>query len=282
VTGAVAQTKFKDLYERADRLLRQGASQFDVARLASDAKALRNADVVESREISAVVSLIKRDLPGAVAEFERAIEASARRFDVVARSMMMLGLVGQSLPVAEFYRRYITIDRLPPDDREYVASALGFSGWVAESTAIRVAIKEAGMTLTPRGDIPGLMFPAKSSVEESADDFCESTSLSSMLMSDGALAAIGISEEWIAERVGSSLRFLLDQHIEVVAVRPSPVPQDGGRQGVIVNFFVGVDVQRASEIEWDLFAHLISEFPDVMDNDDVSFALVATGGKDAN
>lgn len=281
MTGAVAQTNFKDLYERADRFLRMGATQLDVARLASEAKALRNADVVESREISAMVALIKGDAPAAVAEFERAIEASARRFDVVARSMMFLGIAGQHLPVADFYHRYISLDRLPPDDREYVASALGFSGWVAESSMIRLAMKEAEMTLTPKPDIPGLKFPPKKDDLESEDEFYESASLNSMIMSDDALASIGVSEEWIAERVGSSLQFLLEQHTEVVAVRPSPVPQEGGRQGIIVNFFVDVEVERGSELEWDLFGHLASQFPDVMESEDVSFALVATGGAHA-
>ncbi|HGM7097156.1 hypothetical protein JY407_05080 [Stenotrophomonas maltophilia] len=281
MTGAVAQTKFRDLYEKADRLLRRGGFQIDIARLASEAKDLRNADPVEAREISAMVSLIKRDMPAAVAEYERAIEASGRRFDVLVRGMMVLGLVGQSSSVADFYRRYVCIEELDPDSREYVASALGFSGWAAESTMIRLAMKEAGMALTSSAEIEGLVLPPKSSHHDSEAAPGVSASLSSLHMSRGALEATGISEEWIAERVGASLRFLLDRHTDVIAVRPSPVPQEGGRQGIIVNFFVDVDAESGSAIEWDLFGHLTSEFPDVLDNEDVSFALVATGGVNA-
>lgn len=280
MTGAVAQTKFSNLYDKARDLLRTGASEIEIARLASEAKSLRNADVVESREILALVSLIKREIPEAIAEYEKAIQLSGRRFDVVARAMMILGVVGQSMVVGDLYRRYVDVDVLPPDDREFVASAIGFSGWAAESTSIRLAMKDAGMPITPKTSIPGLVFPVEGNQKEGEAGMSESASLSGLMLSHESLAAAGVSDEWVAERVGSALRFLLDEHKEVMAVRPSPVPQEGGRQGLIVNFFVDEDLDATSQIEWDLFGHLASAFPDVMDNEDVSFALVATGGMD--
>lgn len=282
MTGAVAQTKFVDLYDKARAMMMSGGNNIEVARLAAEAKSLRNADIIESREITALVSLIKRDFPAAIAEYQKAIESSGQRFDVVARGMMILGVAGQSMTVGDFYRRYVNVEGLPPDDREVVASAIGFSGWAAESTAIRMAMTEAGMTLTAKTNIPGLVFPTEGCQKEGEASPSESASLSGLLLSHEALDAIGISDSWVAERVGSALRFLLDQHKEVMAVRPSPVPQEGGRQGLIVNFFVDDDLDSASEVEWDLFGHLASEFPDVTEKEDVSFALVATGGMDVS
>lgn len=280
--AAVPKTKFQDLFESAGYVLRCGGTDFDVARLAAGAKQLKSADAIGSLELQAVLALIKDQVQDAYDLYERAVIASGRAVDVVQRAMVVFGLAGHSFIVRDIYRKYIQLDEMTPGVKEHLASALGFCGWAAESTAIRLNLLESGHKPHDRiMDLDGLHYPTAGNTDDGSESLPLSSAIRSMRMTTHALADAGVSEEWIAERVGAALAFLRRHHEAVVAVRPSPVPQERGNQGLLVNFYVEAPVEQASMTEWELYAFLAETFPDVLDSESVGFALISVGSEGA-
>lgn len=94
-------------------------------------------------------------------------------------------------------------------------------------------------------------------------------------MTVDALEAIGLEDAWVAQRVGTLLKFFRARREAVKGVRSMPVPTEEGKQGLMINLYIEETPEKAAETEWEMFGHLAAIHPDVLDAEGVSFALVA-------
>ena len=279
MTQAAPATNFEPLKKRICDAIAIAPSEFELRQLRSEALKLANADPLGSIELRAMLACIEGDVAEGERLYRGVFRATGNSVERVFRFLAFLASSGYSARAGAIYRDFVTLSDMPPQDRELVAKALGFCGWAAESTLIRQQLVEIGYELD-KGTVEDLSFV--SPVHEGDDRLPRSTTLMGMLTDFETLAAVGVEDAWVADRVGDAIQFFRSRNTDVKAIRSVATPREDGRFGLLVNIYVDQTSEDAAEAEWDMHGFMAERSPDLIDTEDVAFAAVGVQLKESH
>jgi len=243
--------------------------------LRAEVQKLSNADAVGAAELKAMVAGLEGDFDRSEKLYRDLLKATGKSPERLFRFLVFLASNGESLRLGKIYREMVVLTDMPPQARELVAKLLGFCGWAGESTKIRQDLADTGYKLdTGMSDSLAFAKQSAAEIDDTATDLPVATVLRGMLTDFVNLETIGVEDEWVAARVGDAIRFFRQRGTNVVAVRSVATSRDDGLLGLLVNFYVSQTSEDASTAEWDMYGVMAELCPDLVDIEDVAFAVI--------
>lgn len=238
--SAAPETIYSEMLQELAALYlgNRGINEFSLRQLKARAEKLSSVDAVSGMEIKGHIALLSDDVPAGRELLDRVLSLAAHPADVTLRYMQGLQQRGFSTEVAEVFfnnpHAFVGNVMATREARQILAS----HGYFEAASELRTELTKMNATVAEVSYAPG---------EQLLAHF------------DGE----GVSDSDTAPVVAFVRSFMYEQGFLLKRVGVSVVPEDDGMPSAILyELEIEASMDRAAEIEWDLYGKLESaQFP---------------------